>query len=71
MNENLTPLEHKLLAEIVRPSISQPKKDMLDSHDTVSESLNFSTLLNEIQSFYKHNGGEDWYRLLIEAHRGK
>jgi len=63
----LTLLETKLLNEIIIPSIGEPQNDYLYGSRTISESLNYTTLLREIKSFYKRNGGKEWDRVLSEA----
>lgn len=67
MRETLTYLEEKLLREIIRPSITRPRKTDWFYKDSVGEDLNFRVLLYEIKRLYERNGGREWNRLLKET----
>lgn len=64
MNQLLTPLEKKILDEVVRPALTQEKPDILGSRSTTSETLDFSKLLLGVRAFYWNNGGHEWDRVL-------
>ncbi len=66
--EILTYLERKVLNEIVRPALSSPKNDSLYGEKTISETLDFSDLLQGIKDFYLKNNGDisKWNYLMLE-----
>lgn len=63
--EKLTPLEKKLLVEIIIPSI---KKTTPNAQGGLDEELGFNILLKKVREFYLDNGGNDigWIKLLVE-----
>lgn len=68
-----TPLEKKLLEDVIRPSITTKLPGHCCSANIycpcsfMSETLNFTDLLRNIKDFYYNNGGRDWHRMLLEA----
>ncbi len=67
MKKELTKFERELFDEIIAPALSPEKDDIHYGTATRSVILNFSTLLKNIENFYKRKGGMNWIEIVRKS----
>ena len=67
MKIEVTPLERKLLEEVIRPALSEEEESFdFFFFPTRSQTLDFKELLLQVKNLYRPSG-KDWKHLVIET----